>query len=89
MHAWECILKDVRTTIEIPDDLRQRLVVEAARTGVRGYSAIVEAALRAFFAGEVREERAREVHDLFGSDVGLSVDLGDAASTRDSWRTGR
>lgn len=47
----------MRTTIELSDDHRARLLELAARRREKGFSAIVEEALERYFA---REERRRE-----------------------------
>lgn len=78
----------MRTTIEIPNDLRVRLVEEAARAGYRGFSPIIEEALRAYFAGQPRfPSREEQVSALYGveRDENLPVD----SRTRGSWRTGK
>ena len=41
----------MRTTIELPDDLRQRVVSEAAARNLRDYSRVIVDALRAYFDG--------------------------------------
>lgn len=51
----------MRTTIEISDDLRARLVALAARRGARGFSRIVQEALESFLASDGDAERARRV----------------------------
>ena len=43
----------MRTTIELPDDLRQRVVSEAAARNLKGYSPVI-VALRAYFDGTER-----------------------------------
>lgn len=41
----------MRTTVELPDDLRQRVVSEAAARNLRDYSQVIVDALRAYFDG--------------------------------------
>ena len=41
----------MRTTIELPDDLRRRVVSEAAARNLRGYSQVIVDALRVYFDG--------------------------------------
>lgn len=50
----------MRTTIELSDEHRARLLELAARRGEKGFSSIVEEALERYFA---REERRREAVD--------------------------
>ena len=53
----------MRTTIELSDDLRARVVALAARRGLRGFSRIVTEALDQFLAAETDSEQARRVAD--------------------------
>lgn len=79
MHAY---IRSVRTTVEIPEDLRIRLIEEAARLGERGYSGVVERALRAFFEqGGSARDRAEQIEALYGADP-------QAEAVRSTWRTG-
>ncbi len=78
----------MRTTIEIPDDLRERLLIEAHRSGRRGYSEIVEEALRRYFSEDTDGNgRAGIVHELYGSERDDPEKMG--IETRKNWRTGR
>lgn len=80
----------MRTTIELPEDLRYQLLHEAARTGQRGFSHIVEEALRRYFSGRSEGSGRDETIDaLYGSDPGAgeSCDRG-GGRVRDRWRTG-
>ena len=86
MHAYNSVM---RTTVEIPDDLRLRLIEESARTGDRGYSGIVSRALREYFQRQGDPGRIRDqVAALYGSqrETGDEVEI---APTRESWRIGR
>lgn len=49
----------MRTTIEIRDDLRARLLAMAARRGEKGFSSLVEDALERFIQSEEEREAAR------------------------------
>lgn len=49
----------MRTTVEIRDDLRARLLEMAARRGVKGFSSIVEEALKHFIEDEEERTAAR------------------------------
>ncbi len=84
MHAYTMTM---RTTIEIADDLRERLLVEAHRSGRRGYSEIVEEALRLYFADfPDNNSRASLIQELYGSE---KYDSTKDNKTRQNWRTGR
>ncbi len=83
----------MRTTVEIPDELRAKLVAEAARRGEKGYSAVVQRALRAYFEGSgSTERRADMLRRLRGCEAGeTSVDAESdrVRSVRSAWRMGR
>ncbi len=82
------ILIIMRTTIDIADDLRERLLIEAHRSGRRGYSEIVEEALRLYFSRfSDNNGRADIVKKLYGSEKYVSNMK--EAETRENWRTGR
>jgi len=77
----------MRTTVEIPDELRVRPIEESARTGERGYSAIVARALTEYFARSHRDTGITDaVNELYGSEPDADAGVG---GTRGSWRTGR
>lgn len=56
MHVHACHARAMRTTIEIPDRTRAKLLELAARRGEKGFSAIVQEALEEYF----RSEEGRE-----------------------------
>lgn len=79
----------VRTTVEIPDDLRARLLEIAARRGLKGFSVLVEEAL-VLYLGELerREQLTSRAMALIGS---LSEEEAEALESsvsraRRSWR---
>ena len=79
----------MRTTIEIPDELREQLLMEAAQRGEKGYSTIVERALRLYFQhGESEPARRASVRRLRGSmharDAATEHER--RAAVRDNWR---
>jgi predicted transcriptional regulator len=49
----------MRTTVEIPDELRAKLLEIAGRRGEKGFSRLVEQAIKAFVAAEEGREEAR------------------------------
>ncbi len=84
MYNWS-----MRTTIEIRDEYRARLLEIAARQGEKGFSRIVEAALERYLAEEeAREEarrRARAMRGALSEDE--AAELGaEAGRLRESWR---
>ncbi len=58
----------MRTTIDLPNDLRAKLMALAARRGMRGYSEIVrEAVARYLWEEEKKEAGVDEILSLAGS----------------------
>lgn len=58
----------MRTTVEISDEQRARLLDLAARRGDKGFSSVLEDAIEAYLNGERdREQRRRELLSLQGS----------------------
>jgi glutamyl-tRNA reductase len=57
----------MRTTVDIPADIRQKLVTEAARKNMKGYSAIIVKALREYFEKQNAEDAGKEIRKLRGS----------------------
>jgi metal-responsive CopG/Arc/MetJ family transcriptional regulator len=80
----------MRTTVEIRDDLRARLVGLAAARGEKGYSRIVEEALERYLREEDRsDERLSELLALRGavSDEDAATVRAEIARLRSGWRT--
>lgn len=57
----------MRTTIDLPKDLRARVLALAARRGDRGLSRIVQEALERFLRDKKGPDRARRVADALGA----------------------
>ena len=58
----------MRTTIEIPDEQRAKLLEAAAKRGEKGFSSIVQEALADYFdAEEKRQEKVRRALEVIGS----------------------
>ncbi len=79
----------MRTTIEIPDELRARLLELAARRGEKGFSRLVQEAVAAYLDEEERRERlAREAESALGSLSGPEADALEESVrvARASWR---
>jgi len=90
MHARAYYRQNMRTPIEIRDDLRARLLGLAAARGERGYSKIVEEALERYLLDEDRrEERVGELLALRGtmSDEDAAAVRGEIERLRSGWRT--
>ncbi len=65
MHVQEI---GMRTTIEMSDDVRARLLEIAARRGIKGFSHLVQDALEGYLAGlDSENERVRRAVLLKGS----------------------
>ncbi|MCK5672904.1 MAG: hypothetical protein KAH95_05995 [Spirochaetales bacterium] len=78
----------MRTTIEISDSIHLRLIEEAAFTGQRGFSGIVEKVLKQYFKNKGSSSiRKAEIQNLYGS-IAEENDI-DNLSIRKNWRTGR
>ena len=66
MHAYN--LGSMRTTIELRDDQRARLLEIAARRGEKGFSGLIQEALDRYFADLVaQEDRIREALAMIGA----------------------
>jgi len=77
----------MRTTIEISDNIHLRLIEEAALTGQRGFSTIVEKAIRQYFKHKGSSSTRKSViQNLYGSMSEENTD--DQVSIRHNWRTG-
>lgn len=57
----------MRTTIDLPTDLRARVLALAARRGERGFSRIVQEALERYLREAADPERARRVADALAA----------------------
>ena len=87
MHAYE--LLHMRTTIEIRDDQRARLLEIAARRGEKGFSGLIQEAVDRYLEDLVaHEDRVREALAMIGAlDEDEANHLEDAVrQLRGSWR---
>ena len=79
----------MRTTVDIPADIRQKLVTEAARQNLKGYSAIIVKALREYFEKQNAGETGKEIRKLRGSlsreDYEKALEILETGRTQ--WRT--
>ena len=81
----------MRTTVELPDDLRAELLRLAALRGEKGFSSVLEEAVRFYLAhreDQTREERVRRLLALQGS---ISPEEGErmqqyVREVRENWR---
>ena len=68
MHVHVEQYYPMRTTIELPDELRARLLAIAARRGEKGFSHLIEEAVERYLEKESRrEELVREAIGAIGS----------------------
>ena len=89
MHVHACRnVICMRTTIELPDDLRQRVVSEAAARNLRGYSPVIVDALRAYFDGahDVRQSVQSGVRGSRNRRT-AEMEIQRLAELRANWRT--
>jgi predicted DNA-binding protein len=91
MHAcaWQYMVNDMRTTVEINDEHRARLLQIAARRGDKGFSRIIAEAIERYLAEIERSEAARrKALRLYGSLSRREADRlrADSVRIRQSWR---
>jgi metal-responsive CopG/Arc/MetJ family transcriptional regulator len=68
MHVHACKFTCMRTTIEIPDTQRAKLMELAARRGEKGFSKLVQEALARYLDEEEhRERRTRQALAAIGT----------------------
>ena len=79
----------MRTTVEINDEQRARLLQEAARRGEKGFSSIIQEAIDHYFESQSerseRLERARRAVGTLGADEAERLEK-DVKSLRRTWR---
>ena len=74
------IFRAMRTTIELPDELRAKLLAMAARRGEKGFSGLIEAAVARYLEEEeLRQSVVRRALNAVGS-----LDDEEAGRLRDS-----
>jgi predicted transcriptional regulator len=79
----------MRTTVEITDEQRAKLLHEAARRGEKGFSSIIQEALDQYFAAET--ERGARIDRALGAIGRLSEEEADrleesVRALRRTWR---
>lgn len=68
MHVHALDTPGMRTTVELSDEIRARLMEMAARRGERGFSALVEEAVARYLEEEEERRRlAREARSVLGT----------------------
>ncbi len=79
----------MRTTVELPASLRQKLVNEAARRNAKGYSAIIVEALELYFSKRNSEHDLSFIEALRGCMTAEEYTEGVALwkEGRRNWRT--
>ena len=89
MHVHAEHLGMMRTTVEISDEVRGKLMEMAARRGERGFSGLVEEALRRYLDEEEERRRlARDARSVIGTmteEEALDLE-GSVRSLRERWR---
>ncbi len=77
----------MRTTIELPNDLRQKLISESAARNLRGFSPIIVEALRNYFK-KMENGRKKEIQSLKGclNDEEYVQELKRVKNGRENWR---
>jgi predicted transcriptional regulator len=83
------IFSGMRTTVELSDAVRARLLELAARRGERGFSALVEEAVERYLEGEERRRsQAERAKSVIGSLSEGEADELEASvrSLRERWR---
>lgn len=89
MHVHASIIDTMRTTIELPDELRAELVALAARRGEKGYSRIVQEAVVQYLAGQDGRvgltARAKRAIGALGESEADALEAA-AAKVRRQWR---
>jgi metal-responsive CopG/Arc/MetJ family transcriptional regulator len=79
----------MRTTVELSDAIRAKLLELAARRGERGFSAVVEEAVARYLEEEGRrEERAEQARAVIGAmdDEDARALESSVRTLRDRWR---
>ena len=91
MHVHVDYFSIMRTTVELTDAQRGRLLELAARRGEKGFSKIVQEALDRYLAEEsvaAKDERASEALSVLGTLSDKAADAMEARvkQLRDHWR---
>ena len=79
----------MRTTVELPNSLRARLLELAARRGEKGFSNLVREAVESYLAGaEAREDTRRQAISALGAVSGEDADRLEKSvrRLRERWR---
>jgi metal-responsive CopG/Arc/MetJ family transcriptional regulator len=89
MHVHACYYGSMRTTIELPDAQRARLLDLAARRGEKGFSRLIQEAVERLLANDdSRQVRTEAALALKGTlDAKAADDLeASVARIRSTWR---
>lgn len=78
----------MRTTVEIPDEQRAKLLELAARRGEKGFSGLIQEALDLYLRGQQKEEAVERAVKLRGrlSDKEADELLNATRELRSRWR---
>lgn len=89
MHVHVMYYSSMRTTIEIPDEMRAELLRIAAKRGEKGFSSVVQDAVAVYLDQEKeRRHRLQEARRYLGSisDETAEWMLGTIREVRSRWR---
>jgi hypothetical protein len=77
----------MRTTVEIPDEMRKKLVEEAASRNLRGFSPLIVEALRLYFSRHSgnREKRIKNLKGSLSAEQ-LELERARLKQVRENWR---
>jgi metal-responsive CopG/Arc/MetJ family transcriptional regulator len=78
----------MRTTVEIPDEQRAKLLELAARRGEKGFSSLIQEALEHYLRDQNREQaisRALELEGLLGAEEAAELEAA-TKRIRSRWR---
>ncbi len=77
----------MRTTVDIPPELRKKLIEEAASRNLRGFSPLIVEALRLYFSRQ-RRNRHKTIERLLGclNAEQLEQERARLKEVRDNWR---
>ena len=89
MHVHACQAGDMRTTVEIPDYQRAKLMEIAARRGLKGFSVIVQEAVEQYLEQTAaKNERVQAALSVLGTmDTAEADEIEESVrKLRERWR---
>jgi len=82
MHVHACQSRRMRTTVEIPDEQRAKLLELAAKRGEKGFSSLIQEALELYLQGQQRHQAVERARALQGTLRADEADELEAATKR-------